>query len=43
MSKLLLAEGDKWVEQARNGNQDAFNKLMEAYYSRVWRASCSNG
>lgn len=37
MSKLLLAEGDKWVEQARNGNQDAFNKLMEAYYSRVWR------
>jgi RNA polymerase sigma-70 factor (ECF subfamily) len=37
MSRLLLIEGDRWVEQARNGNQEAFGKLTEAYYSRVWR------
>ena len=37
MSKILVMEGERWVEQARNGNQDAFGKLTEAYYSRVWR------
>ncbi len=37
MSKLLLMEGERWVEQARNGNHEAFGKLTEAYYSRVWR------
>jgi RNA polymerase sigma-70 factor (ECF subfamily) len=37
MSRLLLIEGERWVEQARNGNQEAFGKLTEAYYSRVWR------
>ena len=37
MSKLLVLEGERWVEQARNGNQEAFSKLTEAYYNRVWR------
>jgi len=37
MSKVLAMEGERWVEQARNGSHEAFGRLMDAYYSRVWR------
>ena len=31
MSKLLVLEGERWVEQARNGNHEAFGKLTELF------------
>jgi RNA polymerase sigma-70 factor (ECF subfamily) len=37
MNKLLAIEGDLWVDRARNGDQQAFALLVDAYHTRVWR------
>jgi RNA polymerase sigma-70 factor (ECF subfamily) len=37
MKKLVAIEGDRWVERARNGDQQAFALLVDAYHTRVWR------
>lgn len=37
MSKILAIEGDRWVQRAQNGDQQAFALLVDAYHTRVWR------
>ncbi|MBK4734003.1 sigma-70 family RNA polymerase sigma factor [Noviherbaspirillum pedocola] len=37
MKKLVAIEGDRWVERAQKGDQQAFSLLVDAYHTRVWR------
>jgi len=37
MSKVVTLEAVRWLEDARNGDAEAFSRLVQVHYARVWR------
>ncbi|MDB5839540.1 MAG: polymerase subunit sigma [Herminiimonas sp.] len=37
MSKIVTIESQSWLDNARNGDAEAFSKLTREHYAQVWR------